>query len=128
LGVLGALLLPALPVRADDMNEAGRQFYMRYCSSCHGADAKGDGIVAPLMKPRPADLTQLAKRDNGTFPFQSVAKAIDGRETLRAHGDPDMPVWGDILSKEETSPLGSSSMVRTKVASITAYLQSIQQK
>ncbi|MEO8601343.1 MAG: c-type cytochrome [bacterium] len=126
--LLALAVLPTAALAGDDMNAAGRQLYLRYCSACHGEEAKGDGIVAPLMSPHPADLTQLAKRDNGVFPFQSVTKTIDGRERMRAHGDPDMPVWGDLLSKEESTSLGNQSIVRTKVASITAYLRSIQAK
>src|SRR5215831_15519212 len=45
----------------------GRGSYIRYCSACHGEDAKGNGPKATPPE-KPADLTQLAKNNNGTFP------------------------------------------------------------
>jgi len=48
------------------------------------------------MRPRPSDLTQLAKSAGGSFPVADIAGRIDGRETNRVHGDPDMPVWGEL--------------------------------
>jgi mono/diheme cytochrome c family protein len=87
------LVVPAtgLAAEADDY---GKKLYLQYCSACHGPDGKGDGVVSQFMRPKPADLTQLAKKAGGKFPFYDVVRTIDGRETVRAHGDPDMPVWG----------------------------------
>jgi mono/diheme cytochrome c family protein len=39
----------------------GRDLYMRYCASCHGISATGDGPVAAALEPRPADLTRLTQ-------------------------------------------------------------------
>jgi len=127
-GCLMALTLAPMAARADDLHDLGRQLYMRYCSACHGENATGDGIVSGLMTPKPIDLTQLAKRHDGKFPFRTVMNSIDGRQTLRAHGDPDMPVWGEILTKEMPTALGAEGVARTKVAAISGYLESIQQK
>jgi len=38
--------------------------------SCHGAAGKGDGVIAGSLKRRPADLTQLAKKN--VFSWQIV--------------------------------------------------------
>ena len=46
------------------------------------------------LKKRPADLTVLAKRNNGVFPLNSVYRIIDGRDTIASHGTREMPVWG----------------------------------
>ena len=43
--------------------------YQNYCAVCHGADGKGQGIMNKYLTVRPADLTQLAKKNGGTFPF-----------------------------------------------------------
>ena len=41
---------------------------IRNCAVCHGDDGKGNGPYAPELKAQPADLTQLAKKNNGAFP------------------------------------------------------------
>ncbi|GBD27205.1 hypothetical protein HRbin30_02549 [bacterium HR30] len=105
-----------------------KQAYLRYCSACHGEGGKGDGVVSHLMNPRPADLTQLAKKNNGEFPFMRVIRIIDGRETMRAHGDPDMPVWGEIFASEVPGAMNKEANIRGKVLLITEYLASIQEK
>jgi len=50
-----------------------------FCGACHGAGGKGDGPAAKSFRKRPPDLTQLAKRNDGTFPADRVFKIIDGR-------------------------------------------------
>jgi len=121
-------LLTARAVMADETVAAGRTLYVRYCSACHGAAAEGDGMVGQLITPHPIDLTLLAERNGGTFPFDAVVESIDGRRTVRAHGAPNMPVWGEILSHQPTPELSGETVTRTKILAITSYLQSIQRK
>ena len=100
---------PAPPVPAaeilqkavgPDQGEAseGEVIYMRYCAACHGRSLKGDGPVAPGLVNKPIDLTLLAAKNGGVFPFEKVAAMIDGRKTTRMHGTPDMPVWGEVFA------------------------------
>jgi mono/diheme cytochrome c family protein len=108
-----------------DASRGGDKLYRRYCGACHGLEAKGDGIVSSLMTPKPRDLTTLARDFGGEFPREAVMQAIDGRETLRAHGDSDMPVWGANLSGE----LGrdaTDSDIQDWIGAITDYLASVQ--
>jgi mono/diheme cytochrome c family protein len=95
--------------------------YRVYCQNCHGADAKGQGHLASLMKVQPADLTQISKKHGGTFPSEDVHKAIDGREEVLAHGDREMPIWGQALT-------GNDEEVQRKIQQLVAYLESIQEK
>src|SRR5215208_5370509 len=81
---------------------SGHGDYQVYCSSCHGAEARADGMIAKSLKKRPADLTQLSKRNNGVYPDDKVFKTIDGRKGS-AHSDSDMPAWGDVFSKATES-------------------------
>ena len=48
----------------------GKQTYVHYCASCHGPDARGDGPAAIVLKTSPPDLTTLAKRHGGKFPYE----------------------------------------------------------
>jgi mono/diheme cytochrome c family protein len=129
--LLGALLLVptmALGTESAESAEYGKKLYGRYCSACHGPSGKGDGVVAQFMRPHPADLTQLAKQAGGKFPYYKVMQTIDGRETVRAHGDPDMPVWGQLFTDEEGDSPQRHAVARGKVVLITDYVETLQQK
>jgi mono/diheme cytochrome c family protein len=114
---------PALP------DEAGHESYMVACAICHGAEGKGDGAYAPLLKVAPPDLTTLAERNGGTFPFLDVLMIVDGRSGVRAHGDSAMPIWGNIFSDSaaDAGPYGAEIIARGRILSIVYYLESIQE-
>ena len=126
--------VPAAPTVNDavksaarpDLGEAaaGEFIYLRYCAACHGKSLKGDGPVASGLSKKPIDLTQLAKK-NGSFPFDKVSAMIDGRQTTRMHGTPDMPVWGEIfaVTSGTEAPNAESAVKR-----ITHYVWSKQEK
>lgn len=120
------LLIAVAPAGAE--TAAGQRLYLQYCSACHGPTGKGDGVVSGFMRPKPADLTLLAKHNNGVFPTVTVVNVIDGRATPRAHGDADMPVWGAILKSEAGDASNPELVVHSVVTQITDYLRSIQAK
>jgi mono/diheme cytochrome c family protein len=124
LGVAGFARL----ARAGDEEEAGRALYRKYCGACHGPSGRGDGIAGVLFNPKAADLTQLAKKAGGQFPYQRTLRYIDGRESVHAHGDPDMPVWGEVFRQESSWSIEHSAEIRGKLMLITDYVQSIQAK
>ena len=107
-------------------SRGGAKLYRRYCGACHGLDAKGDGIVSSLMTPKPRDLTTL-ERDFGKFPREWLIKVIDGRETVRAHGESSMPVWGAHLGTELGADV-SDAEVENWIETIVAYLEEVQVK
>jgi mono/diheme cytochrome c family protein len=119
--------LAASMVQAADQ-PGGKETYVRYCGACHGPGGKGDGIAGTVMRPKPTDLTQIAKKNKGEFPLVHVMETIDGRKTVRAHGDPQMPVWGEILTDQAGSPASPQNEARTKILAITDYVRSIQEK
>ena len=63
---------------------SGVEMFNSYCAACHGKDAKGDGPAASALKVPPADLTQLAKKNNGKFPADHVGKRTQNRRRRRA--------------------------------------------
>ena len=109
----------------------GKGSYTRYCAVCHGVDGKGNGPYAPLLTTKMTDLTQLAKNNKGVFPALRVARLIDGRDKLAAHGTPDMPIWGERFGTAE-APAGGSPVeqtaVRERIQLLLRYLNSIQEK
>src|ERR1700682_1198964 len=71
----------------------GGSEYRKFCAQCHGLSGKGDGPVASELKTPPADLTLIAKKNNGTFPYQQVFDTISGKYVVKSHGTRDMPMW-----------------------------------
>jgi mono/diheme cytochrome c family protein len=112
--VLAALLLsaagaawvrPAPPDAKPDAAAAakGKIIYQRYCGSCHGAEARGDGPLASELRTAPSNLRWLAAKNNGQFPFA---------------------VWGEVFPKTAGT---DSPSVESAVGRLTHYLWSIQE-
>ena len=76
------------------------------------------------MRRKPANLTEIAKRNGGQFPSDLVFRTIDGRQPVRGHGGPDMPVWGDAFS--ESREAGDADRVKAVIQSLVEYLESLQ--
>jgi mono/diheme cytochrome c family protein len=101
---------------------AGAGLFRTYCASCHGVGGRGDGPVAGQLRQLPPDLTTFTKRNGGVFPSERVRQIIDGRGP-GAHGDRDMPVWGDAFRVR--SGLAPEA-VEARIAAIVRFLQGIQ--
>ena len=104
---------------------SGKVMYKQYCAACHGADGKGRGPAAASLNTRPADLTTLGKRHNGTFPYDYVAGVLRFGPGLSAHGSSDMPVWGPIFQYLDNY---DESAVRQRIKNLCDYLESIQER
>jgi mono/diheme cytochrome c family protein len=99
----------------------GGDMYRSYCSSCHGLDGRGSGPVASSLKTAPTDLTKL--RDvNGKFPELMVYNTLATKSASAAHGNSDMPVWGDVFQAANEDPMIS----KVRIFNILRYIQSIQ--
>ena len=105
---------------------AGNGDYQIFCASCHGAEARGDGVIAKSLKKPPPDLTVLTKRHDGVFPAEKVYKIIDGREPGSSHTSSDMPAWGDVFAKASGS--AGPENVAARINAIVAYLKTLQAK
>jgi mono/diheme cytochrome c family protein len=116
--------------------DLGKREFESKCALCHGKSGRGDGGVTDLLKKAPPDLTLLAKKNGGVFPFERISALIDGREVVKGHGDRDMPIWGTEY-KEETVraaeyftdvPYDMEMYVRTRILALIDYLNRIQAK
>ncbi len=113
--------------RADPLLvAAGAELFASHCASCHGADARGEGPAAVALSTPPADLTRIAARSGGTFPESSIARKIDGRFDLPAHGSREMPIWGVRLADEVPGLVTGEEVSRGRIASLVEYLKSLQ--
>lgn len=123
-----ALCMSALPVIAQDA-DMGRALYQTHCASCHGADANGEGPLAPALLLQPVDLTGLSAAHDGDFPLERVLRRIDGTDPLVSHGSP-MPVYGPYFEGVANTPMklptGQPILAPEPMADLVAYLMSIQ--
>ena len=122
--------------------EKGRTEFLSNCAGCHGADGKGAGRLSSNLKIKPADLTVLAKRNNGLFAREVIAKRIDGRGP--SHHSSEMPIWGcrqgpppgsqrkarkrkpiDTLLDMPCDPEG---VIQKRIQDVVEYLAQIQEK
>lgn len=103
------------------------ELYQQLCSSCHGAEGRGNGPVASLIKIGVPDLTRIAYRDGGEFPTEDVRRAIDGRWDRRAHGARDMPVWGwQLYDSAASGDAQERAVVDSMIDRLVEYLRGIQ--
>jgi mono/diheme cytochrome c family protein len=105
---------------------SGEELFGRFCASCHGEHARGDGPVARSLNTVVPDLTRIRVR-YGEFPSMLVRDTIDGRGVdIRAHGTRTMPVWGYEFFVEEGADVSAQKVVREAINRLVDYLRSIQ--
>jgi mono/diheme cytochrome c family protein len=107
----------------------GKAEYLNSCAVCHGVDAEGDGPLTEVLMKRPADLTRLAERNGGRFPYQRVFAVIDGRFDVSSHGEREMPVWGRQFLEEDSKlygPAGGEIVATDRIYNLTNYIESLQ--
>jgi len=102
---------------------SGQGMFNTYCAACHGTAAKGDGPAAGALTKRPADLTQLARKNNGKFPQLQVMNYISGNDVVVAHGTRDMPVWGQLFRSLEPR---DNRIPDLRVKNLADYIKSLQ--
>jgi hypothetical protein len=92
-----------------------------------------------VLKLKPADLTQLAKKNNGVFPVGRVTRILEqgsrgreaqGSEEIPGHGSRQKPVWGHPFGAGEEAAGGNAAptVARERIELILRYLNSIQEK
>lgn len=124
--------LPLLAFAQHKQIDVGKREYDANCAVCHGATGRGDGPYAGLPFSVP-DITQLARRNNGVFPFQRVYEMIDGTQLVKAHGTRDMPIWGtDYRARADEYymdvPYNAEVFVRSRILALTEYVYRLQAK
>jgi hypothetical protein len=118
--------------------DIGKAEYQTSCAACHGVDGKGTGPLAEELKTKPADLTVLARKNNGVFPIERIYETIDGRNMIKPHGIRDMPIWGfrytptPVPGYSPSAPYfidplyDRESVVRGRILAVIDYLYRLQ--
>jgi len=105
---------------------SGENIYKQFCAACHGADAKGHGPTASMLKIPPPDLTTLARRHGGQFPDTYVSSILLFGPGVAAHGSTDMPTWGTLFLFLNDKQ--NDTAVKQRVKNLCDYLASLQEK
>jgi mono/diheme cytochrome c family protein len=106
----------------------GRTYYLHYCASCHGENGDGNGPMASSLKQQPADLRTLGEKYGNPLPVKVLARFIDGREDVAAHGPRVMPVWGTRFYDIWTAKGSKQGSMNDRITKIILYLRTIQIK
>lgn len=109
-------------VRGIEESLAGSASFDLYCATCHGRLGRGDGPAAKALRTAPADLTVLARRNNGVFPERRVAASIADSSRAAAHGTQDMPIWGPLFRTLD----GADERESARLRNLLAFIASIQ--
>ncbi len=124
---LGIGLLPTIGWSAQDdlrriQAEAGKVWYDRYCTPCHGADgAPGTAMRSDTQKP--VDLRTYVSRHGGKFPVHDWVAVVASAPPGSLHTQ----VWQKIReSQQETAATSAAS--RGVIVSIGTYVASVQTK
>ena len=100
---------------------SGSADYQTFCGSCHGSSGKGDGVIAASLRKRPADLTQLTKKNDGVYPTDSVVKILN-----EGHEKEGMPAWAAVFAKSQESE--GPDAAKERIREIVTYLETLQEK
>jgi len=133
--LLGSALALMPTLASAQQTDVGKKEFDANCAICHGLSGKGDGPLSGYLTQKVADLTVLAKKNNGVFPFNEVYETIDGRRAVKGHGTRDMPAWGPEYDAKSRSfymdyraPYDPEAFIRGRILALTAYIYQIQAK
>jgi mono/diheme cytochrome c family protein len=104
---------------------SGKEMFKQYCAACHGLDAKGHGPARAALRIPAADLSTLAKRHGGEFPYDLVTNVLRFGPGVAAHGSSDMPTWGGIFQYMDNY---NQAVVLKRIKNLCDYLVSLQEK
>jgi mono/diheme cytochrome c family protein len=114
-----------------DAVEAGRQQFEDKCAVCHGVSGTGDGVLAPDMNPKPADLTRISERNSGTFPSSKVFAKIWGRddEIINTHEITKMPAFyiAPVLGNDKEFESSAGRLSPAQIRDVISFLTTIQE-
>jgi mono/diheme cytochrome c family protein len=127
LGAAGLLALATIGRAETKLDKEaaakGRITYLRYCVSCHGKEARGDGPLAKDLREPVRDLTTLTARNGGTYPYDRVVSSISKGSAVKGHGTDDMPAWGPAFNR--TNGIAAAA-VDEAIRNVAQFLWSLQ--
>jgi len=101
---------------------SGAQMFKDYCASCHGVDGRGNGPAVTFLKTPPPDLRMMAKHNSGKYPAGQVMSTLTFGPGSPAHGDLNMPTWGQLFRDTD------KRLATLRIHNLTRFVESIQDK
>jgi len=103
----------------------GSRIFQYRCAACHGANGRGQGPESAALKHAAPNLTLIAQRNSGKFPYQQVKEVIEGKQqSPRAYSYRQMPIYGPIFHQIEAD----QDWGEVRLEAITKQVESIQRK
>ncbi len=92
------VVLISIEVLCAQDKAKGKRLYSTYCSNCHGASGKGDGLAAKSLQIKPANHTdgKFMSQLSGKYLHDIIAKGGSG-----VGKSPFMPAWGSLLKEQQ---------------------------
>ena len=119
LGIAGQAL--AADNIEDALSDAGKVWYEKYCTPCHGpGGAPGEAVTRGTKQP--VDLRTYVQRHGGKFPAADWLAVIADTRPASVHSD----VW-ETIQRAQAGTQGDAA-ARGVVGSIARYVMSIQTK
>jgi mono/diheme cytochrome c family protein len=118
----GAPAAEAEDTLAEARAAAGRVWYDKYCTQCHGPGGAPGSAVHPGTNEN-VDLRRYVARHGGKFPAGEWIAVVEQTETRAPHAD----VWQEIL-KAQPQTISQRPVARGVVVLIAEYIRSIQTK
>ena len=106
----------------DVLSDAGKVWYEKYCTPCHGPGGAPGKAVSRATK-EPVDLRTYVQRHGGKFPINDwLAVIADARP-----GGVHAKVWRTI-KQAQAGGAGTDTAARGVLGSIARYIMSVQTK
>lgn len=120
------MLLTACAAPSSQHAETGAQLFAAYCTACHGANARGDGVASPYLKVAAPDLTLIAARRDGRFSKDEIYEIIDGQSSVDFYDHRHMPVWGYDFYGNDSEDEKAHRQASDRVSRLVGYLETVQ--
>ena len=117
-----AAVAAAEDMLAEAQVAAGRVWYEKYCTQCHGPGGAPGTAVSPDTKEK-VDLRHYVARHGGKFPAGEWIAVVEQTEPRAPHAD----VWQEIL-KAQPQTISQRPVARGVVVLIAEYIMSVQTK
>lgn len=121
------------PNTAEKQDFDAASLFRSSCAPCHGMSGDGDGPLGASLKSTAPALNNLADRyGSGYFPERFLLEVIDGRKSLAAHGQREMPIWGKRFGFVKGARTrgdrekADNAAARQKIEALVEYIRSFQ--